>query len=317
MMEGEREKLLRMEDELRKRVIGQNEAVVAVSNAVRRARAGLQDPNRPIGSFLFLGPTGVGKTELCKALAQFLFDSDTAMTRIDMSEFMEKHAVARLIGAPPGYVGYEEGGLLTENVRRRPYQVVLFDEVEKAHPEVFNVLLQVLDDGRLTDGQGRLVDFKNTIIILTSNLGSELLAQQPEGQETARVRDAVMDVVRRHFRPEFLNRLDEIILFRRLQRDDMRGIVDVQLQRLEKLLESRGLRLTAEESAKLWLAETGYDAVYGARPLKRVIQNTLQNPIAQMILEGKLSEGQGVKVTAGSGSLTLTPVKAGPNIAAA
>jgi ATP-dependent Clp protease ATP-binding subunit ClpB len=305
MMEGERAKLLRMEDELKNRVIGQDEAVTAVSNAVRRARAGLQDPNRPIGSFLFLGPTGVGKTELAKALAAFLFDDDAAMTRIDMSEFMEKHAVARLIGAPPGYVGYEEGGLLTESVRRRPYQVLLFDEVEKAHPEVFNVLLQVLDDGRLTDGQGRVVDFKNTIIILTSNLGGDILTQQPEGEQTARLRDVVMDIVRRHFRPEFLNRLDEIILFRRLTRENMTGIADVQLQRLEKLLQGRGIGLKVDAEAKKWLAETGYDPVYGARPLKRVIQHTLQNPIAQMILEGKASEGQTVKVSSNRDGLVI------------
>jgi ATP-dependent Clp protease ATP-binding subunit ClpB len=305
MMEGERAKLLRMEEELKKRVIGQDEAVTAVSNAVRRARAGLQDPNRPIGSFLFLGPTGVGKTELCKALAAFLFDDDAAMTRIDMSEFMEKHSVARLIGSPPGYVGYEEGGMLTESVRRRPYQVLLFDEVEKAHPEVFNVLLQVLDDGRLTDGQGRKVDFKNTIIILTSNLGGDILTQQPDGEQTARLRDVVMDVVRRHFRPEFLNRLDEIILFRRLTRENMTGIVEVQLHRLEKLLEGRGMGLKTDTEARKWLAETGYDPVYGARPLKRVIQHTLQNPIAQMILEGKTGEGQTVKVSANRDGLVI------------
>jgi ATP-dependent Clp protease ATP-binding subunit ClpB len=305
MMEGERAKLLRMEDELKKRVIGQDEAVASVSNAVRRARAGLQDPNRPIGSFLFLGPTGVGKTELTKALAAFLFDNDAAMTRIDMSEFMEKHSVARLIGSPPGYVGYEEGGMLTESVRRRPYQVVLFDEVEKAHPEVFNVLLQVLDDGHLTDGQGRRVDFKNTIIILTSNLGSDILSQQPEGEPTVRVRDVVMDIVRRHFRPEFLNRLDEVILFHRLTRDNMTGVAEVQLRRLEKLLQGRGMGLKVDPDAKKWLAETGFDAVYGARPLKRVIQNTLQNPIAQMILEGKLAEGQIVKVSANRDGLVI------------
>ncbi|MBI3418870.1 MAG: ATP-dependent chaperone ClpB [Proteobacteria bacterium] len=305
MMEGERLKLLRMEEELKKRVIGQDEAVATISNAVRRARAGLQDPNRPIGSFLFLGPTGVGKTELTKALASFLFDSDQAMLRIDMPEFMEKHAVARLIGAPPGYVGYEEGGILTESVRRRPYQVILFDEVEKAHVEVFNVLLQVLDDGRLTDGQGRTVDFKNTLIILTSNLGSDILAQQAEGEQTARVRDAVMDVVRRHFRPEFLNRLDDILLFRRLTRENMTGIVSVQLRRLEKLLAGRGMAIQVDEKAKQWLADTGYDPVYGARPLKRVIQNTLQNPIAQLILEGKVNEGQTVKVSAGREGLVI------------
>jgi ATP-dependent Clp protease ATP-binding subunit ClpB len=305
MMEGEHGKLLRMEEEIGKRVIGQDEAVKAVANAVRRSRAGLSDPNRPIGSFLFLGPTGVGKTELTKALAEFLFDSDQAMLRVDMSEYMEKHAVARLIGAPPGYVGYEEGGVITEAVRRRPYQVILFDEVEKAHSDVFNVLLQVLDDGRLTDGQGRTVDFKNTLIILTSNLGGDLLAQQPEGEETVRVRDAVMNVVRGHFRPEFLNRLDEIILFRRLSRANMTGVVEVQLKRLENLLKGRGIGLAVDTAAKAWLADTGYDPIYGARPLKRVIQNTLQNPIAQMILEGKVLEGQKVSVGAGAGGLTI------------
>jgi ATP-dependent Clp protease ATP-binding subunit ClpB len=306
MMKGEREKLLQMEAQLQKRVIGQEEAVAAVSGAVRRARAGLQDPQRPIGSFLFLGPTGVGKTELCKALAEFLFDNDSAMLRIDMSEYMEKHAVARLIGAPPGYVGYEEGGVLTESVRRRPYQVVLFDEVEKAHGDVFNVLLQVLDDGRLTDGQGRTVDFRNTIIVLTSNLGADILATQEEGEETVRVRDAVMAVVRRHFRPEFLNRLDDIILFRRLTRANMGGIVEVQLKRLEKLLAERHITLTLDANAKTWLAETGYDPVYGARPLKRVIQRNLQDPLAQRILEGLIAEGQTVKVTAGREGLVLS-----------
>jgi len=299
MLEGERAKLLRMEDELRKRVIGQEDALVAVSNAVRRARAGLQDPNRPIGSFLFLGPTGVGKTELTKALASFLFDDDKAMVRIDMSEFMEKHSVSRLIGAPPGYVGYDEGGVLTEAVRRRPYQVILFDEVEKAHEDVFNVLLQVLDDGRLTDGQGRTVDFKNTIIVLTSNLGSHILAQQPEGQATAMVQGEVMAIVRQHFRPEFLNRLDEIILFRRLQRTDMAAIVNIQLERLQSLLKDRKIALELDRSALEWLGEEGYDSVYGARPLKRVIQRSLQNPLAGMILEGSVKEGDTVHVTAG------------------
>lgn len=302
MMAGEREKLLNMEAQLGKRVIGQDEAVKAVSNAVRRARAGLQDPHRPMGSFLFLGPTGVGKTELCKALAEFLFDDDQAMQRIDMSEFMEKHAVARLIGAPPGYVGYEEGGVLTEAVRRRPYQVVLFDEVEKAHPDVFNVLLQVLDDGRLTDGQGRTVDFRNTIIILTSNLGSELLANQLDGEETGKVRDGVMAIVRAHFRPEFLNRLDEIILFSRLSRANMTGIVEVQLQRLRKLLAARNMDIVLDDKAKEWLANVGYDPVYGARPLKRVIQRNVQDPVAQLILEGKAQENQTLKVrVAGDG----------------
>ena len=280
MLEGEREKLLHMEEALRQRVIGQDEAIVAVSNAVRRARAGLQDPNRPIGSFLFLGPTGVGKTELTKALAAFLFDDETAMIRIDMSEYMEKHSVARLIGAPPGYVGYEEGGALTEAVRRRPYQVILFDEVEKAHPDVFNVLLQVLDDGRLTDGQGRTVDFRNTLIVLTSNLGSDILASQPEGEDIEKLRAEVMEVVRAAFRPEFLNRLDEILLFRRLSREQMGGIVDIQLERLEKLLADRKITIELDERARTWLANAGYDPVYGARPLKRVIQRELQNPLA-------------------------------------
>jgi ATP-dependent Clp protease ATP-binding subunit ClpB len=305
MMTGEREKLLKMEARISQRVIGQDEAVAAVANAVRRSRAGLQDPNRPIGSFLFLGPTGVGKTELCKALAAFLFDDDQAMVRIDMSEYMEKHAVARLIGAPPGYVGYEEGGLLTEAVRRRPYQVILFDEVEKAHADVFNVLLQVLDDGRLTDGQGRKVDFRNTLIILTSNLGADLLAAQEEGEETGKVRDAVMGMVRQHFRPEFLNRLDEILLFRRLTRANMAGIVDVQMERLKKLLAARHIGLETDAQARSWLAEAGYDPVYGARPLKRLIQRTLQDPIAQLILEGKVQENQTVKVSAGKDGLEI------------
>ncbi|HUL07680.1 MAG TPA: ATP-dependent chaperone ClpB [Candidatus Acidoferrum sp.] len=298
MLEGEREKLLHMEDGLRARVIGQDEAIVAVSNAVRRARAGLQDPNRPIGSFLFLGPTGVGKTELTKALAAFLFDDEQAMVRIDMSEYMEKHAVARLIGAPPGYVGYEEGGALTEAVRRRPYQVILFDEVEKAHPDVFNVLLQVLDDGRLTDGQGRTVDFKNTLIILTSNLGSEILAAQPEGQDSAAVREQVMEVVRASFRPEFLNRLDEILLFHRLSRAQMGGIVEIQLKHLEKLLADRKIALKLDEKARNWLADKGYDPVYGARPLKRVIQRELQNTLAGLILAGRIKDGDTVRVSA-------------------
>ena len=298
MLEGEREKLLHMEDALRARVIGQDEAIVAVANAVRRARAGLQDPNRPIGSFLFLGPTGVGKTELTKALAAFLFDDEQAMVRIDMSEYMERHAVARLIGAPPGYVGYEEGGALTEAVRRRPYQVILFDEVEKAHPDVFNVLLQVLDDGRLTDGQGRTVDFRNTLIILTSNLGSEVLASQPEGQDSSAVRDQVMEVVRASFRPEFLNRLDEILLFHRLTRAQMTGIVDIQLKRLEALLAERKITLNLDERARSWLADKGYDPVYGARPLKRVIQRELQNPLAGQILAGRIKDGGTVRVSA-------------------
>jgi ATP-dependent Clp protease ATP-binding subunit ClpB len=305
MLAGERDKLLHMEEALEKRVIGQNEAVVAVSNAVRRARAGLQDPNRPIGSFLMLGPTGVGKTELTKALASFLFDDDQAMVRIDMSEFMEKHAVSRLIGAPPGYVGYEEGGVLTEAVRRRPYQVILFDEVEKAHPDVFNVLLQVLDDGRLTDGQGRTVDFRNTLIILTSNLGSEYLAAQKEGEITGTARDQVMGAVRQAFRPEFLNRLDEIILFNRLSRKNMTGIVEIQLKRLEALLADRKLELMLDEKAKEWLAEAGYDPVYGARPLKRVIQRELQNPLATMILEGRFKAGETISVSANKDGLTI------------
>jgi ATP-dependent Clp protease ATP-binding subunit ClpB len=305
MLEGERAKLLRMEDELRKRVVGQEEALVAVANAVRRARAGLQDPNRPIGSFLFLGPTGVGKTELTKALASFLFDDERAMVRIDMSEFMEKHAVSRLIGAPPGYVGYDEGGVLTEAVRRRPYQVILFDEVEKAHEDVFNVLLQVLDDGRLTDGQGRTVDFKNTIIVLTSNLGSDILAAQPEGEPTAMVQGQVMRVVRQHFRPEFLNRLDEVILFRRLQRVDMATIVSIQLERLKALLADRKIGIELDRGAMEWLANEGYDSTYGARPLKRVIQRNLQNPLAGLILECAIKEGETVRVSAGSDGLVI------------
>ena len=305
MLEGERAKLLHMEEGLRKRVIGQEEALKAVSNAVRRARAGLQDPNRPIGSFLFLGPTGVGKTELTKALAEFLFDDERAMVRIDMSEFMEKHAVSRLIGAPPGYVGYDEGGVLTEAVRRRPYQVILFDEVEKAHEDVFNVLLQVLDDGRLTDGQGRTVDFKNTIIVLTSNLGSEVLAAQPEGEPAAMVQGQVMAAVRAHFRPEFLNRLDEIVLFRRLQRSDMASIVQIQLEHLRKLLADRKIGLELDRSAMEWLASEGYDSTYGARPLKRVIQRSLQNPLAGLILEGAVKEGETVHVSSGPQGLTI------------
>jgi ATP-dependent Clp protease ATP-binding subunit ClpB len=298
MLEGEREKLLQMEQNLRHRVIGQEEAVVAVSNAIRRARAGLQDPNRPIGSFLFLGPTGVGKTELTKALAEFLFDDDSAMVRIDMSEYMEKHTVSRLIGAPPGYVGYDEGGSLTEAVRRRPYQVILFDEVEKAHPDVFNVLLQVLDDGRLTDGQGRTVDFRNTLIVLTSNLGGEAIANLPDDADIEQARPAVMEAVRRAFRPEFLNRLDEVLLFRRLSREDMTGIVSIQLGRLRHLLTDRKIVLELDAKASEWLANAGYDPVYGARPLKRVIQRELQNPLAQQILEGKIPDGATVKVTA-------------------
>ncbi|MFD2250110.1 ATP-dependent Clp protease ATP-binding subunit ClpB [Pseudochelatococcus lubricantis] len=308
MLEGEREKLLRMEEVLSKRVVGQEEAVIAVSTAVRRARAGLQDPNRPIGSFMFLGPTGVGKTELTKALATFLFDDETAMVRMDMSEYMEKHSVARLIGAPPGYVGYEEGGALTEAVRRRPYQVVLFDEVEKAHPDVFNVLLQVLDDGRLTDGQGRTVDFRNTLIIMTSNLGAEYLVAQKAGEDTEAVREEVMSVVRAHFRPEFLNRVDEIILFHRLKREQMNAIVDIQLQRLARLLEERKITLDLDESARDWLAERGYDPAYGARPLKRVIQKNVQDPLAELILSGKIKDGETVPVTAGPLGLVIGDV---------
>ncbi|MCT4372366.1 ATP-dependent chaperone ClpB [Yangia mangrovi] len=305
MLEGEREKLLRMEDGLHKRVIGQNQAVRAVANAVRRARAGLNDENRPLGSFLFLGPTGVGKTELTKAVAEFLFDDDNAMVRIDMSEFMEKHAVARLIGAPPGYVGYDEGGVLTEAVRRRPYQVVLFDEVEKAHPDVFNVLLQVLDDGVLTDGQGRTVDFKQTLIVLTSNLGSQALSQLPEGADSGAAKRDVMDAVRAHFRPEFLNRLDETIIFDRLKREDMDGIVEIQLARLLKRLANRKVTLTLDADAKKWLAEEGYDPVFGARPLKRVIQRALQDPLAEMILGGDIHDGDTVPVSAGADGLII------------
>ena len=305
MLEGQRERVLHMEDSLRDRVVGQDEAIAAVANAVRRARAGLQDPNRPIGSFLFLGPTGVGKTELTKALAGFLFDDEHAMVRIDMSEYMEKHSVARLIGAPPGYVGYEEGGALTEAVRRRPYQVILFDEVEKAHGDVFNLLLQVLDDGRLTDGHGRTVDFRNTIIVLTSNLGSEFLAELPEGELLGPVRDKLMGVVRATFRPEFLNRLDEIILFRRLSRDDMKGIVKIQLGTLRALLADRNLEIELDDKARDWLANAGYDPVYGARPLKRVIQRTLQNPLAGMILEGVIEDGATLRVSAGKDGLEI------------
>ncbi|PSJ54907.1 ATP-dependent chaperone ClpB [Pseudaminobacter soli (ex Li et al. 2025)] len=312
MMEGEREKLLRMEDELAKRVVGQGEAVQAVSKAVRRARAGLQDPNRPIGSFMFLGPTGVGKTELTKALASFLFDDETAMVRIDMSEFMEKHSVARLIGAPPGYVGYEEGGVLTEAVRRRPYQVVLFDEVEKAHPDVFNVLLQVLDDGRLTDGQGRTVDFRNTLIIMTSNLGAEYLVGLGEHEDVDKVRDEVMAVVRASFRPEFLNRIDEVILFHRLRRQDMDKIVEIQLKRLEKLLADRKITLQLDHDAIEWLANKGYDPAYGARPLKRVMQKELQDPLAEKILLGDILDGSTVKITAGSDRLNFRTKAAKP-----
>src|ERR1035437_7020839 len=305
MLEGEKDKLLRMEDELAKRVIGQKEAVQAVSTAVRRARAGLQDPHRPIGSFMFLGPTGVGKTELTKALAAYLFDDENALIRIDMSEYMEKHSVARLIGAPPGYVGYEEGGALTEAVRRRPYQVILFDEIEKAHPDVFNILLQVLDDGRLTDGQGHTVDFRNTLIVMTSNLGADFLVNQPEGQDTDAVRDQVMGVVRAAFRPEFLNRIDEIILFHRLKKSEMTRIVDIQMTRLQKLLDDRKITITLDAGAREWLAEKGWDPAYGARPLKRVIQKSVQDPLAEMILAGSIKDGEKVSVSAGKQGLTF------------
>ncbi|MGO4852058.1 ATP-dependent chaperone ClpB [Phaeovulum sp. W22_SRMD_FR3] len=305
MLEGEREKLLKMEEELGRRVIGQKQAVIAISNAVRRARAGLNDENRPLGSFLFLGPTGVGKTELTKAVAEYLFDDDQAMVRIDMSEFMEKHAVSRLIGAPPGYVGYDEGGVLTEAVRRRPYQVVLFDEVEKAHPDVFNVLLQVLDDGVLTDGQGRTVDFKQTLIVLTSNLGSQALSHLPEGNDGTEARAMVMEAVRAHFRPEFLNRLDETIIFDRLNRDNMDGIVTIQMKRLEKRLAARKITLDLDDGARQWLADEGYDPVFGARPLKRVIQRSLQDPLAEMILAGDVKDGDTVPVSAGPEGLAV------------
>ncbi len=305
MLEGERGKLLRMEEELSKRVVGQAEAVAAVSTAVRRARAGLQDPNRPSGSFRFLGPTGVGKTELAKVLAGFLFDDEAAMVRIDMSEYMEKHSVARLIGAPPGYVGYEEGGALTEAVRRRPYQVVLFDEIEKAHPDVFNVLLQVLDDGRLTDGQGRTVDFRNVLLIMTSNLGAELLVMQKEGEDSSAVHEEVMQIVRAHFRPEFLNRIDEIILFHRLRRQDMAAIVDIQVGRVQRLLEDRKIKLDLTPEARAWLADKGYDPAYGARPLRRVIQKALQDPLAEKILAGEIHDGETVKIGVGPQGLTV------------
>jgi ATP-dependent Clp protease ATP-binding subunit ClpB len=305
MLEGEKDKLLRMEDSLGNRVVGQAEAVHAVATAVRRSRAGLQDPNRPMGSFMFLGPTGVGKTELTKALAEYLFDDETAMVRLDMSEYMEKHSVSRLIGAPPGYVGYDEGGALTEAVRRRPYQVVLFDEIEKAHPDVFNVLLQVLDDGRLTDGQGRTVDFRNTLIIMTSNLGSEFLVNQPEGEDTSAVREQVMGMVRAHFRPEFLNRVDEIILFHRLQKSEMGRIVEIQFSRLQKLLEERKIVLTLDAAARDWLAAKGWDPAYGARPLKRVIQRHVQDPLAEMILAGEVGDGDHVAISVEGNVLTF------------
>ncbi|HEY8006073.1 MAG TPA: ATP-dependent chaperone ClpB [Methylocella sp.] len=305
MLEGERDKLLKMEDAIGQRVVGQAEAVKAVSTAVRRARAGLQDPNRPIGSFMFLGPTGVGKTELTKALAAFLFDDESALIRIDMSEYMEKHSVARLIGAPPGYVGYEEGGALTEAVRRRPYQVVLFDEIEKAHPDVFNILLQVLDDGRLTDGQGRTVDFRNVLIVMTSNLGAELLVMQKEGEDSAAVHSEVMQIVRGHFRPEFLNRIDEIILFHRLRREDMGAIVDIQFGRLAKLLEDRKITLELDPEARSWLASKGYDPAYGARPLKRTIQKNVQDPLAELILSGEIHDGERIVISANKNGLLI------------
>jgi ATP-dependent Clp protease ATP-binding subunit ClpB len=305
MLQGEREKLLHMEQALERWVIGQDEAIATISNAVRRARAGLQDPNRPMGSFMFLGPTGVGKTELTKALARFLFDDENAMIRLDMSEYMERHAVARMIGAPPGYVGYEEGGALTEAVRRRPYQVILFDEIEKAHPDVFNILLQVLDDGRLTDGHGRRVDFRNTLIVMTSNLGGETLAAQAEGEDSGLVREQVMEAVRAAFRPEFLNRVDDILLFHRLSRAQMAGIVDIQLARLGAMLEERKITLELDGAARSWLAETGYDPAYGARPLKRTIQRELQNPLAGLILEGRISEGDKVMVSASDDGLVI------------
>lgn len=298
MLAGERDKLLAMEENLQKRVVGQDEAVTAVSNAVRRARSGLQDPRRPIGSFLFLGPTGVGKTELTKALAEFLFDDDSAMVRMDMSEYMEKHSVARMIGAPPGYVGYEEGGALTEAVRRRPYQVILFDEIEKAHPDVFNVLLQVLDDGRLTDGQSRTVNFNNTVLIMTSNLGSEHLVAQEEGADVNAVRDQVMSAVQSAFRPEFLNRMDEILLFRRLGREQMTRIVEIQLRSLDKLLADRKIELDLSDKARVWLGDKGYDPAYGARPLKRVIQNEIQNKLAEMMLKGEITDGSRIHIDA-------------------
>ncbi len=305
MLEGEKEKLLHMEEALAKRVIGQEDAVRAVATAVRRSRAGLQDPNRPLGSFMFLGPTGVGKTELSRALAAFLFNDEQAMVRIDMSEYMEKHSVSRLIGAPPGYVGYEEGGALTEAVRRRPYQVVLFDEIEKAHPDVFNVLLQVLDDGRLTDGQGRTVDFRNTLIIMTSNLGAEYLVQQAENEDQEMVRARVMATVREHFRPEFLNRVDEILVFHRLKREQMASIVDIQIARLQKLLDERHIALELDDAARNWLAAEGYEPAYGARPLKRVIQKNVQDPLSELILEGKIKDGDRVRVSANDSGLVI------------
>ncbi|MGB2573598.1 MAG: AAA family ATPase, partial [Henriciella sp.] len=308
MLEGEREKLLQMETELRRRVVGQDDALAAVSNAVRRARAGLQDPKRPIGSFLFVGPTGVGKTELTKALAEFLFEDESAVLRLDMSEYQEKHSVARLIGAPPGYVGYDEGGALTEAVRRRPYQVILFDEVEKAHPDLFNTLLQVLDDGRLTDGQGRTVDFKNTVIIMTSNLGADALASGDEGELTAAQTNAVMHAISGHFRPEFINRIDETVFFKRLGRNEIRHIVDIQIERLEDLLAGRKITISLSKAAETWLADKGYDPVYGARPLKRLIQKQVQDPLARLLLEGRLLDGDPVKVDVEGDGLSINDI---------
>jgi ATP-dependent Clp protease ATP-binding subunit ClpB len=309
LLEGEMQKLVAMEENLRKRVIGQDEALTAVANAVRRARAGLQDPNRPIGSFIFLGPTGVGKTETARALAEFMFDDERAMIRLDMSEYMEKHAVARMIGAPPGYVGYEEGGQLTEAVRRRPYSVVLFDEIEKAHPDVFNVLLQILDDGRLTDSKGRVVDFKNTVLIMTSNLGSREI--QAVSEDDKQVREAVLMVLREHFKPEFLNRIDDIVVFKQLGREQIAQIVEVQLGRLRKMLEERGIAIELDDSAKELLVKEGYDPVYGARPLKRAIQTLIQNPLAVKMLQGDIGAGQTVRVTEDGGELKFVPVEAG------
>jgi ATP-dependent Clp protease ATP-binding subunit ClpB len=315
MLQGEMQKLVSMEENLRRRVIGQDEGLQAVSNAVRRARAGLQDPNRPVGSFIFLGPTGVGKTETARALAEFLFDDEKAMVRLDMSEYMEKHAVARMIGAPPGYVGYEEGGQLTEAVRRRPYSVILFDEIEKAHPDVFNVLLQILDDGRLTDSKGRVVDFKNTVLIMTSNLGSREI-QAAEGDEK-QAREAVVQVLRDYFKPEFLNRIDDIVVFKQLTRDEIAQIIDVQLERLRKTLEERGITLELDETARDLLVQEGYDPVYGARPLKRAIQTLVQNPLAISLLNGEVSSGQTVRVRAENGEMRFEPVAAGVTAGAA
>jgi ATP-dependent Clp protease ATP-binding subunit ClpB len=311
MLEGEMQKLVAMEDNLRRRVIGQDEALEAVANAVRRARAGLQDPNRPVGSFIFLGPTGVGKTETARALAEFLFDDERAMVRLDMSEYMEKHAVARMIGAPPGYVGYEEGGQLTEAVRRRPYSVVLFDEIEKAHPDVFNVLLQILDDGRLTDSKGRVVDFKNTVLIMTSNLGSREIRAATENPLADReIRTDVLQVLRDHFKPEFLNRIDDIVVFKQLGREQIAQIIDVQLEKLRRTLEERGIAIELDETAKELLVEQGYDPVYGARPLKRSIQTLIQNPMAVSLLKGEISSGQTIRISADGGEMKFTPVDA-------